>query len=289
MKPPADLSKLDDPTLLQPIQSRGFPPVGFLKMWDDPYNEGDACGLYWPYGHEDREPLVCYADCGSSYMWPLATRLGPYLDWYRATREIIENNDSDEDDPEYEDPLLPRPRIEAAMERSEAHPEEAMTGIRAAIEDFPEYSEMWLHLATHLAWEGDALGAGRAAIRCVASNWAFDFPAERILRYLIDAAKVPELADDPLVVRARALTLKFGGEHSETDNPNYPILQDCAKAYLESDTPIYGLLLRQNYAFMMSLEDADFQDRHRFNIADWYGEHVELCRRHLGDSRTSIG
>ncbi len=36
-----------------------YPPLGFLPVLDAELGNGDYFGLYWPYGRESCEPLVC--------------------------------------------------------------------------------------------------------------------------------------------------------------------------------------------------------------------------------------
>ncbi|MEI8381382.1 MAG: hypothetical protein WCJ09_14740 [Planctomycetota bacterium] len=36
-----------------------YPSLGFRAVWDAELGNGDYFGLYWPYGREDREPIVC--------------------------------------------------------------------------------------------------------------------------------------------------------------------------------------------------------------------------------------
>ena len=90
---------------------------------------------------------------------------------------------------------------------------------------------------------------------------------------------------DPLVDRSGELSMRYGGMK---ENPTYLILRECISEYLASSTPVIGLLLNQNYGYMMFRETTSFQERYGFIPEEWIQEHSELCLYHLGDSRKHI-
>ena len=79
--------------------------------------------------------------------------------------------------------------------------------------------------------------------------------------------------------------MKWGGAKENTD---YDILKACIDEYLSSETPVLGLLLCQNYGYMMAMETVAFQERYAFDCSLWVQEHRHLCSKHLGDSRSQI-
>ena len=66
------------------------------------------------------------------------------------------------------------------------------------------------------------------------------------------------------------------------------ILKEIISAYLSSPTPVLGLVLNQNYGYMMSSETVSFQERYNFDSAIWLDEHCQLCAKILGDSRRHL-
>lgn len=58
MKPPQNIDALslaDDDVGANGI----YPPLGFKSVWDAEPGNGDRYGLYWPYGKEDQDPIIC--------------------------------------------------------------------------------------------------------------------------------------------------------------------------------------------------------------------------------------
>jgi len=60
---------------------------------------------------------------------------------------------------------------------------------------------------------------------------------------------------------------------------------DCVTAYFETGKHIDGLILHQNYAYMMMTETSSFQERCHFDLAEWQAEFGALCEKHLGTNR----
>ena len=60
MKQPPEFDRLSVMNW-EPSQDRlwVYPPIGFCKVQNGEWGNGDFYGLYWPYGREGREPIVC--------------------------------------------------------------------------------------------------------------------------------------------------------------------------------------------------------------------------------------
>jgi hypothetical protein len=122
--------------------------------------------------------------------------------------------------------------------------------------------------------------SAQAAIRAFASNWAFGMPPNGVLRLLIGAR-----LNDPIVKIAPELRMRFGGAK---ENDDYRRLQDCITAYLASDQHNLGVILNQNYGYMMQMETVSFRERYGFDTNAWLANHQELCEKYLRDSRTQL-
>jgi hypothetical protein len=252
-----------------------YPPLGFLPVWDAEGGNGDYFGLYWPYGRENREPIVCDMLHDEWSITFAFSSVSVFLDW-------LEANDHERGDVEVEDPGSVVRRFEEAKALLGSQPEAAVSVLREVCEAFPESSEYWYALATQLRRIGDSQGCHQAAVRAFAANWAFGLPPNGTLKLLQNARGQ---LDDPLVQRSGELSMGYGGSK---ENSNYRLLQECISAYLSSSTPLLGLLLNQNYGYVMSSETTAFQERHGFATESWIKEHRELCEKHLGDSRTQM-
>lgn len=252
-----------------------YPPLGFRPIWDGELGNGDYFGLYWPYGHENREPMVCDMLHDEWGMAVSFSSIGKFLEW-------LELNDGGRGDLEVDDPAFVGRRFQEAKRLLANQPEAAIASLRSICEDFPESTEYWQTLASQLRRIGDVDGCHAAALRAFASNWAFGLPQEGTLRLLRSAnGKL----GDPLVARSDQISLQFGGVKVNT---MYELLKECISDYLSSGSHVLGLLLNQNYGYMMSMETVSFQERYDFDSERWLEEHSSLCSQYLGDSRTRV-
>lgn len=197
----------------------------------------------------------------------------------------LELNDRERGELEVEDPDLVTARFLAMRTILHNKPEEAVIRLTSLCADFPESAEYWFALAGQRRRLGDPEGCARAAIRAYASNWVFGMPPNGTLTLLQNARRTDTGANDPLVTRSAELTMNFGGTK---ENPVYNVLRECIDAYLSSRDPLLGLLLNQNYAYMMLMETTAFQARYEFNASEWLARQIQLCEVHLGDSRLKI-
>ncbi len=274
MKAPAEINAL---SLAEADAGSGgaYPSLGFRAVWDAELGNGDFFGLYWPYGREDRDPIVCDMLHDEWSLVVAFSNVRSFVKW-------VELNDGCRGEQTVEDPGFVGRRFQDVKPLLQAQPEAAISALQQICEDFPESAEYWYTLAGQLRRIGDHVGAHHAAIRSFTSNWAFGMPPNGALKMVQNAG---ENTDDPISACSRHLTMKWGGTK---ENTNYDILKHCIASYLASPTPIPGLLLNQNYGYMMMMETTSFQDRYGFDLSAWIQEHSDLCQQYLGDSRTQI-
>jgi hypothetical protein len=252
-----------------------YPPLGFVPVWDAELGNGDYYGLYWPYGKENDEPIVCdmlHDEWGMAFAF---SSVPVFLDW-------LEANDHQRGEVEVEDQASVVRRFQAAKALIGRQPEAAVPLLREVCATFPESAEYWYTLASQLRRIGEHQAGHAAAVRAFASNWAFGLPPNGTVKLLQNARGQ---LDDPLVQRSGELNLAYGGSK---ENANYRILRECIAAYLSSATPVLGLLLNQNLGYMMVGETTAFQERHGFEAGAWAEEHRQLCHQYLGDARTTM-
>ena len=172
-----------------------YPPLGFQPVWDAELGNGDYFGLYWPYGREDREPVVCDMVHDEWGLELAFSGVAVFAEWLKL-------NDGCRGDVPVEDPgFVPR-RFQEVRAILRNQPEEAVSQLRGICEDFPESAEYWYALAAQLRRIGDQSGSHFAAVRAFASNWAFGMPPEGTLRLLQNAHGRIE---DPLARRLHDL------------------------------------------------------------------------------------
>ncbi|MEM6782805.1 MAG: hypothetical protein AAF624_03615 [Bacteroidota bacterium] len=258
--------------------SGAYPSLGFKAVADAELGNGDAYGLYWPYGREDADPVVCDLLHDE---W----RLELAFSSVSVFRRYLDRNGGERGDLEVEDRALASARFLAVKRLLRDQPLEAAAQLAALCDHFPEAAAYWYALAGQRRRLGDAEGCTRAAIRAFASNWAFGMPRQGTLRLLRNAAQRGLSPEDPLVRYSAELALDFGGRKR---NDVYDVLQTCIEGYLDTDDVLLGLLLNQNYGYRMAMETRSFQERYGFERVRWLEQHSKRCSIHLGDTRRTI-
>ena len=269
---------IDAITIVEDGFEGAYPPLGFKQIWEAELGNGDSYGLYWPFGRESDEPIVCDMLHDEWGLEVAFSSVSVFVKW-------LEMNDGVRGDNEVDDPNLVSSRFQSAKKFLQGHPEKAITVLQGICSDFPEHSEYWFTLASQLRRIGDKEGSAQAVVSAFASNWVFAMPTNGTLRLLQAAKNIPSLADDPLVARSSEINMSFGGAK---ENSVYEVFKDCITQYLASSNPLRGILLNQNYGYMMMMETKSFQERNEFQIEEWGAEQSELCLKHLGDNRKSI-
>lgn len=57
-----------------------YPPIGFCSFADHELGNGDTFGLYWPFGREAREPIICEIWHDEGALVPMFSSLSAFLD-----------------------------------------------------------------------------------------------------------------------------------------------------------------------------------------------------------------
>jgi len=255
-----------------------YPSLGFISFYEAELGNGDYYGLYWPYGKENEEPIVCDMYHDEWSLKPVFSSLTKFLEWY-------ELNDEECGDEEIDDPDFVEVRYSSLKPKFQSEPEVAIEGLIEICEKFPENSEYWFSLASQLRRQGREEESVNAAVSSMLSNWVFTRPTEGTFRMLNTAKKKGILSDDPLIKRVDSFTLDFGGKK---ENDVYEVFTECIQEYLERGEKTRGLIMNQNYGYQMMMETSSFQERYGFDLKEWASKHSQLCLEHLGDSRNLI-
>jgi tetratricopeptide (TPR) repeat protein len=253
-----------------------YPSLGFVPLWDAELGNGDYFGLYWPLGKENEEPIVCDMLHDEWALEPRFSSLEKFIEW-------LELNDWERGDEEIVDDQLSTAIFNKAKTLySSSDIEAAINLLNKACINFPEVSEYWFALSSQSKRVGDMEKSANAALKALNSNWVFGFPAQGVIRSLRSSQFREALSKDPIVQRIDEFELNFGGVK---ENSIYPIIYECVQEYLNSERFIDGLMLYQNYGYMMCSETGAFQERYNFDLKSWRSEYSELCLKHLGDNR----
>ncbi|MGG6230753.1 hypothetical protein [Tenacibaculum sp. SDUM215027] len=80
MKPPKNIDKIN---LIEDNETGPFPPNGFYKFKEANFGNGDYFGLYWAFGKEHQEPIVCEILHDEGILMPRFSCLNKFLEWYQ--------------------------------------------------------------------------------------------------------------------------------------------------------------------------------------------------------------
>jgi hypothetical protein len=253
-----------------------YPSLGFVPMWDAELGNGDYFGLFWPLGKENEEPIVCDMLHDERALEPSFSSLAKFIEW-------LELNDWERGDEEIIDDQLSTvifTKAKALISGSDI--EAAIDLLNKACSSFPEVSEYWFALSSQSKRFGDIETSANAALNALNSNWVFGFPPQGVIQSLRRPQFREVLNKDPVAQRIDEIELNFGGVK---ENSIYPIIYECVQEYINSERFIDGLMLYQNYGYMMHSETGSFQERYNFNLKSWQSEYSALCLKYLGDNR----
>lgn len=263
MKLPARIHEI---SLKKEIEARIYPPHGFLPFEEANLGNGDYFGLYWEFGKEDQEPIVCEMIHEEGTIAPRFSSLDKFLAWYEAyegdLREDVEHEDDEIEDPNFVYPLLYRG--DECVQQNKI--DQAIAFYRQSTAAFGELSMHWYKLATQLKRIGNETEFQKCIIQSILSNWAIEFPSQNAVRMLKALKPVEELRHHPLLKNRGQLGFDFGGKK---DNKDYPILREIVAELHALGEIDKALLLDLNYATKMHRETSAFQERYGFDEEEW--------------------
>lgn len=253
-----------------------YPSLGFVPLLNAELGNGDYFGLYWPIGREREEPIVCDMLHDEWALKPCFSSLAKFIEW-------LDLNDGERGEEEVIDEQLSSvifTKAKALYSGSDVGT--AIKLLNKACGNFPEVSEYWFALSSQSKRVGEIETSAQAALKALVSNWNFGFPVQEVIRLLQNPQFREVLNKDPIIQRIDEFELNFGGVK---ENRIYPIMYECIQEYFNNGQFVEGLILYQNYGYMMYSETSSFQDRYNFNLKNWQSEYSELCKKHLGDNR----
>ncbi|WKB80410.1 hypothetical protein QYR09_11675 [Cellulophaga lytica] len=269
MKLPNNITEI---SLNKEVQVGVYPPNGFLHFYEASLGNGDYFGLYWEFGKEDKEPIVCEMIHDEGIIRPSFSSLDKFLEWYKL-------NDFDYGDEEIEDENFVYNYLEKGNQcLKDNNVNKAIEFYKKSTKSFGELSENWFKLASQYKRIGNELDFQKCIINAVISNWAIEFPSQNVLRLLKNCTPVKELENHPLFKNRENFDLNFGGQK---ENKNYEIIKDIFTELYEIGDTNKAMLLEQNYALMMYWETSSFQERNNFNINDWRSRFAQKTKSRI--------
>lgn len=252
--------KINEVSINSEIEIGVYPPNGFLQFDEASLGNGDYFGLYWEFGKELQEPIICEMIHDDGIIIPRFSNLNKFLEWY-------ELNDFDWGEKEVNDENFALNLLKKGNEQlKQNNPEKAIELYKKSTTNFGELSENWFKLASQQKRIGNELEFQKSLINSILSNWAIEFPSQNALRMIKTLKPVEELKNHPLIKNRENFEFNFGGKK---ENNDYLIMKEIISGLNEIGDSNRALLIEQNYALMMYWETSSFQERYNFNIDEW--------------------
>lgn len=252
--------KINEVSINSEIEVGVYPPNGFLQFDEANLGNGDYFGLYWEFGKEHQEPIICEMIHDDGIIIPKFSNLNKFLEWY-------ELNNFDWGEKQVNDENFALNLLKKGNEQlKQNNPEKAIELYKQSTTNFGELSENWFKLASQQKRIGNELEFQKSIINSILSNWAIEFPSQNAVRMIKTLKPVEELKNHPLIKTRENFEFNFGGKK---ENNDYLIIKEIIAGLNEIGETNRALLLEQNYALMMYWETSSFQERYNFNIDEW--------------------
>ncbi len=265
--------RIKEVTIRGNLETGAYPPNGFLEFDEAALGNGDAFGLYWEFGKEQQEPIVCEIQHDEGVMVPCFSSLDKFLEWYELNGYSF--GEEEIDDPDFFTMFM----VSGNEFLRQNNPEAAVAEYEKAVQSFSEASEPWFKLSSQQQRIGQTFEAQKSLINSILSNWSIEFPSANAVRFLNRIKPVDELSLHPLIKNGTSLSLNFGGKK---ENNDYLVIRDIITELRETGDIRNSLKLEQNYGYMMRWETHSFQERYNFNYSDWKEKFVNDVERALG-------
>lgn len=260
MKYPKEIDRV---TLIAPEEGAYFPPNGFVEFEEGNDGAGDYYGLYWEFGKEDQEPIVCEKRHEEWSLHPSFVNLSQFLDSY--------DNETGEFDylPDFYDQNFFLANFNRGKVKARKSPIEAKELLIRSVEQFQEYSSSWALLSTLTVNPNERELMEKAAIKSFVSNWLFEIPTQKSYDHLLTIDFKSEHKHDALVNSIAELNFQSGFKGF---NINYDVLYRLAQEYRKSGDHKSYLLMLQNFAFVADSVNPDERKKRGFDNKQWKNE-----------------
>lgn len=290
---PFNLKSDGDGQLLEWPKTYAFLPHGYLDTQMFAVGNGDSCGLYWPIGKENSEPLLCDIYHDNSALIPQASSLeglaklkhylgeadDEQLAEYLALKlgfDLPEPHDDEDQDLNQLlrlDPQSPLNIVSVGIVAFQHHDlQSAEDYFLQALSLLPEYTRASYYLADLYRQQLlRQLDAAKAMIAALTSPIVFlnAYRRTEVLKWLQeDKPEFTELQSDPIWLSRKKITCEMYVKY----NDDFIIYEEAVQEYLRQGKGIEAVRLRELIGELMQLETSAFRERYDYSIE----KHTEL-------------
>ena len=249
-------------------------PFGFLDFDEESDGAGNYYGLYWFYGKENSEPVVCWFEHEQSLIAVTHNCLDDFLlefGYIESTGSVMVDYYSD--------------FIRAKLKAQKGDLDNSVLQMNEYLNYVPENSEAWGILADVYRRKGNIEKADEMALKSILANWSFGYPTTKSIQQFKKIDKFGALKNDPLVKRIDEFELIVTYNQLTM---NYDVVKQAIEEYYEDGDYINALILEHNYASMIGNETSTFQDKNGFDLDVWREQYRLKCEKYLNRSFTTF-
>lgn len=251
-------------------------PFGFLDFDEESDGAGNYYGLYWFYGKENSEPVVCWFEHEQSLIDVTHNCLNDFLfefGYINSKDSLTVDFDSGSE------------FLRAKLKAQKGDLDNSILQMNEYLNHVPENSEAWGILADVYRRKGNIEKADEMALKSILANWAFGYPTTKSIQQFKKIDKFGALKNDPLVKRINEFELIITYNQLTM---NYDIVKQAIEEYYENGDYVNALILEHNYALIIGNQTSTFQDKKGFVLHTWQEEYQEKCEKFLNRSFTNF-
>jgi hypothetical protein len=257
MKLPKEVTEV---TFINIERYSSFPPLGFQAFEEGNNGAGDYYGLYWEFGKEDLEPIVCEMRHEEWSLEPVFPNLKDFIENFNP-----QTNDF-EDTPWFYGENFFYAYYNQARAKSRKNPQKAVELLIESTNLFTEFSSSWYLLSKLLTDKDKQELKEKAAIKSFVSNWLFEMPDQKLVDNIKSINFQTDCKVDPLAKRINDLEFKSGFDGF---NINYSVYKEIMTEYKKLNDIRSFILLYQNYGFLMEDADDHIINEFSFEFKEW--------------------
>ncbi len=251
-------------------------PLGFHAFQEYGLGNGDYFGVYWPIGHEEKDPIVCETIHDDGLIVPFFSNLRTFLeasnqddDWFEACPTLED------------DPLSPWALLNAARALQEPETlKQAVKLLEQAVTILPEYAEAQRMLSNLYFRMGDYEKSFEASLQGFISSPSFGggHNWEKLSKYTQHFSFSDAQLNIPIIKNGLDDELTFDA-YGKKENNDYIIFKDTIKYFEEIGDFVRASTFAQTYAEHMNSQNIDFQQRYGFDLENHIQWQRELAKK----------
>lgn len=225
-----------------------FGCAAFMK-YDDKL--GRSCELYWAFGREEEDPIVCHYHHEEHIFEPIEKDIATY--WANGKEARIALNDVT---------FFMNPYLKAKILNKKGLFEEAINRLEISINLFGDYPDSWLLYAQVLHKVNKLDLSYKALIQSIKANWAFGFDFSKVIVHLQNITNI--IDNEPIIKHKN--NLFYFNTNTKKYILNEEIWCQCIKQYEQQGDLVSAFKLEQNLLYSTQNTSEKFESKYALHF-----------------------